>query len=164
MAARSAASTRATHGCDEDELRAIHVAPFVEAIERGVGSVMPSFSSWNGEKLHGHEYLLTDVLKEELGFSGFVISDWAGIDQLPGDYASDVRTAINAGIDMVMVPDDYRRFVNTLRAEVEAGNIPIERIDEAVTRILAAKFELGLFERPFADRASIDGRGLSGAP
>jgi len=139
----------------EDELRAIHVAPFVEAIERGVGSVMPSFSSWNGSKLHGHEYLLTDVLKEELGFSGFVISDWAGIDQLPGDYASDVRTAINAGIDMVMVPDDYRRFVNTMRAEVEGGNIPIERVDEAVTKILAAKFALGLFERPFADRASI---------
>jgi beta-glucosidase len=144
---------------DEDELRAIHVAPFVPAIERGVGSVMPSFSSWNGEKLHGHEYLLTDVLKEELGFSGFVISDWAGIDQLPGDYASDVRTAINAGIDMVMVPDDYRRFVSTLRAEIEAGNIPIERIDEAVSRILAAKFELGLFERPFADRASIENVG-----
>jgi len=141
---------------DEDELRAIHVRPYIEAIERGVGSVMPSFSSWNGEKLHGHEYLLTDVLRTELGFDGFVISDWAGIDQLPGNYDSDVREAINAGIDMVMVPDDYRRFVDTLRTEIEAGNIPMERIDEAVTRILEAKFALGLFEQPFADRSALD--------
>jgi beta-glucosidase len=141
---------------EEDELRAIHVAPYIDAIDRGVGAVMPSFSSWNGDKLHGHDYLLTDVLKTELGFSGLVISDWAGIDQLPGDYASDVRTAINAGIDMVMVPDDYRRFGDTLRAEIEAGNIPMARIDEAVSRILEAKFALGLFERPFADRTSID--------
>jgi beta-glucosidase len=141
---------------DEDELRAVHVAPYIEAIARGVGSVMPSFSSWNGEKLHGHEYLLTDVLRTELGFDGFVVSDWAGIDQLPGDYSSDVREAINAGIDMVMVPDDYRRFIDTLRSEVEAGNVPIERINEAVSRILDAKFALGLFERPFADRGAID--------
>ncbi|MGD8683657.1 MAG: glycoside hydrolase family 3 protein [Chloroflexota bacterium] len=146
---------------DEEELRSIHVAPYIDAIERDVGAVMPSFSSWNGEKLHGHEYLLTDVLRTELGFDGFVISDWAGIDQLPGDYASDVRTAINAGIDMVMVPDDYRRFIDTLRAEVEAGNIPMERIDEAVSRILEAKFALGLFERPFADRTHIDDVGSS---
>jgi beta-glucosidase len=117
---------------------------------------MPSFSSWNGQKLHGHEYLLTDVLKSELGFSGFVISDWAGIDQLLGDYDSDVRTAINAGIDMVMVPNDYRLFQDTLRAEIEAGNIPMSRIDEAVGKILEAKFALGLFERPFADRTHIE--------
>ena len=141
---------------DEETLRAIHVAPYVEAIERGVGAVMPSFSSWNGEKLHGHEYLLSDVLRTELGFDGFIISDWAGIDQLPGDYASDVRDAINAGIDMVMVPDDYPRFIDTLRGEIEADNIPLERIDEAVTRILEAKFALGLFEQPFADRGAID--------
>ncbi|MEX1345113.1 MAG: glycoside hydrolase family 3 C-terminal domain-containing protein, partial [Candidatus Limnocylindrales bacterium] len=141
---------------DESTLRAVHITPYIEAIEQGVGAVMPSFSSWNGEKLHGHRYLLTDVLRTELGFEGFVISDWAGIDQLPGDYASDVRDAINAGIDMVMVPDDYRRFIDTLRGEVEAGNVPLERIDEAVTRILEAKFALGLFERPFADRSAID--------
>lgn len=145
----------------EAELREVHIAPFIAAIERGVGSVMPSYSSWNGVKLHGDDYLLTSVLRTELGFDGFVISDWAAIDQIPGDYASDVRTAINAGVDMVMVPNEYELFIDTLRAEVEAGNVSMERIDEAVTRILDAKFALGLFERPFADRARLDDIGSS---
>jgi beta-glucosidase len=139
----------------ESELRALHLPPYVEAIARGVGAVMPSFSSWNGVKMHGNQYLITDVLKVELGFSGFVISDWGGIDQIPGDYPSDVRTAINAGIDMVMVPDNYQFFTDTLRDEIQAGNIPMSRIDDAVTRILAAKFALGLFDQPFADRTHI---------
>ncbi|MGM7681149.1 glycoside hydrolase family 3 protein [Cytobacillus sp. Hm23] len=136
----------------EQELRDIHIAPFIDAIEKGVGSVMISYSSWNGEKLHGHKYLITDVLKEELGFTGFVVSDWAAIDQLAGDYASDVRTSINAGIDMVMVPDDYITFINTLRTEVNEGRVSISRIDDAVERILTKKFELGLFEQPLTDR------------
>ena len=140
----------------EEELFDIHIAPFEEAVSRGVGTIMPSYSSWNGEKLHGDEYLLTDVLRDQLGFAGFVISDWAAIDQLPGDYASDVRTAINAGVDMVMVPDDYERFISTLRTEVDAGNVSMMRIDEAVGRILTAKFELGLFDRPMSDRTYID--------
>lgn len=137
----------------EAALRAIHMPPYVDAIQRGVGSVMISYSSWNGQKLHGHQYLISAVLKGELGFAGFVVSDWAGIDQLPGDYASDVRTAINAGIDMVMVPDDYRLFISTLRNEINAGNIALSRIDDAVSRILTKKFELGLFERPYTNRA-----------
>ncbi|WP_214484828.1 glycoside hydrolase family 3 N-terminal domain-containing protein [Bacillus sp. SM2101] len=136
----------------EQELRDIHIAPFVDSIQKGVGSVMISYSSWNGEKLHGHKYLITDVLKGELGFTGFVVSDWAAIDQLPGDYANDVRTSINAGIDMVMVPDDYITFINTLRTEVDEGRVLISRIDDAVERILTKKFELGLFEQPFTDR------------
>ncbi len=139
----------------EADLRAIHVSPYIDAIARNVGSVMPSYSSWNGAKLHGHEYLLTDVLKTELGFSGFVISDWAAIDQLPGDYASDVRTSINAGIDMVMVPNNYQLFQDTLRTEIQAGNIPMSRIDDAVTKILEAKFALGLFAQPFSDRTGM---------
>jgi beta-glucosidase len=137
----------------ESELLRVHIPPYVDAIQKGVGSVMISYSSWNGQKLHGHKYLITDVLKGELGFSGLVVSDWAGIDQLPGDYASDVRTAINAGIDMVMVPHDYRLFTSTLRNEINAGNIPLTRIDDAVRRILTKKFELGLFERPYTDRS-----------
>ncbi|WP_233358985.1 glycoside hydrolase family 3 N-terminal domain-containing protein [Thermomonospora amylolytica] len=139
----------------EAELRAVHLPPFRAAIERGVGSVMISFSSWNGAKLHGHRYLITDVLKGELGFSGFVVSDWAGIDQLdgaPGFTAEEVRTAVNAGIDMVMVPNDYRRFIGLLRSEVQAGRIPMARVDDANRRILTKKFELGLFERPLTDR------------
>ncbi len=139
----------------EEELRRIHIPPYVEAIRANVGSIMASFSSWNGTKMHGNPYLLTTVLKEELGFRGFLVSDWGAIDQLPGDYASDVRTAINAGIDMVMVPYDYKRFIQTLKTEVQAGRISQERIDDAVSRILTQKFALGLFEHPFADRSGI---------
>ncbi len=137
----------------EAELQAIHLPPYQAAIQNGVGAVMISFSSWNGVKNHGNPYLITTVLKGELGFQGIVVSDWAGIDQLPGDYASDVRTAINAGIDMVMVPTNYKTFISTLRSEVLAGNVPMSRIDDAVTRILNAKFALGLFDQPYTDRA-----------
>jgi beta-glucosidase len=89
---------------DEETLRRIHLPGYIAAINAGVGTVMASFSSWNGSKLHGNNYLLTDVLKNELGFTGFVVSDWAAIDQLPGTYSNKVETSINAGIDMVMLP------------------------------------------------------------
>ncbi|NJP95863.1 beta-glucosidase [Nonomuraea sp. FMUSA5-5] len=140
----------------EAELRAIHLPPFKEAVERGVGSVMISFSSWNGAKLHGHQYLISTVLKGELGFDGFVVSDWNGIDQIdgsPGTSAQDVRTAVNAGIDMVMVPVEWRRFIDLLRTEVQAGRVTTARVDDAVRRVLTKKFELGLFEKPRTDRS-----------
>jgi beta-glucosidase len=139
----------------EADLRAVHLPPFRAAVQRGVGSVMISYSSWNGAKLHGQAYLITTVLKGELGFSGFVVSDWNGIDQIdgqPGFSAADVRNAINAGIDMVMVPFEWRNFISTLRTEVQAGRVPLSRIDDANRRILTKKFELGLFERPLTDR------------
>jgi len=136
----------------ETVLRAVHLPPYQSAIAHNVGSVMVSYSSWIGQKMHGNQYLITTVLKGELGFDGIVVSDWAGIDQLPGDYASDVRTAINAGIDMVMVPSNYKLFISTLRNEVNAGNIPMSRIDDAVTRILTQKFALGLFTKYKTDR------------
>lgn len=139
----------------EAELRTIHLPPFRAAIQRGVGSVMITYSSWNGVKSHGHQFLITTLLKGELGFSGFVISDWNGIDQIdgqPGFNATEVRTAINAGIDMVMVPDAWQSFISLLRAEVQAGRVTMARIDDANRRILTRKFELGLFERPFTDR------------
>lgn len=138
---------------DEATLRAIHLPGYIAAIENNVGSIMASFSSWNGQKMHGNYYLLTTVLKEELGFKGFVVSDWAGIDQLPGDYASDIETSINAGIDMVMVPDKYQTFISTLKSLVQQGKVTQERIDDAVRRILRIKFQLGLFERPYTDRS-----------
>ncbi|BCB91147.1 hypothetical protein Psuf_084600 [Phytohabitans suffuscus] len=140
----------------EAELRAVHLPPFQAAVAQGVGSIMVSFSSWNGQKVHGHKRLLTDLLKGELGFTGFVVSDWAGIDQLDGQRGftgAEIATALNAGIDMVMVPTDYRQFLQLLRGEVDAGRVPIERIDDANRRILTKKFELGLFERRFTDRA-----------
>ncbi|GIE58416.1 beta-glucosidase [Actinoplanes octamycinicus] len=140
----------------EAELRAIHLPPFAAAVEHGVGSVMISYSSFNGAKLHGHEYLITDVLKGELGFTGFVVSDWAAIDQLDGQRGftqAEVVTAVNAGLDMIMVPTDWKTFVGYLRAAVQAGQIPMTRIDDANRRILTKKFELGLFEKPYADRS-----------
>lgn len=139
----------------EQELRAIHLPPYRAAVERGVASVMVSFSSWNGTKLHAHQYLITDVLKKELGFRGFVVSDWAGIDQIDGRKGftrSEIVTAANAGIDMFMVPRDYVRFVTELREAVSTNQIPMSRVDDANRRILTAKFELGVFEHPYADR------------
>ncbi len=141
---------------DEETLRSIHLTPYVAAVHAGVGSVMASFSSWNGQKMHSNRYLITEVLKGELGFQGFVVSDWQAIDQIPGDYRSDVKTAINASIDMVMVPYKYVTFIETLRDLVESGEVPMERIDDAVRRILTAKFGLGLFEHPYASRDFFD--------
>jgi beta-glucosidase len=139
----------------EDELRTLHLAPFRAAVDAGVGSVMASFSSTDlGDgplKVHADEYLLTDVLKGELGFDGFVVSDWQGVDQISDDHAEAVRAAINAGIDMVMVPFEYQRFTSTLLSEVESGGVSEDRIDDAVSRILTQKFALGLFEQPYAD-------------
>ncbi|MFE0027532.1 glycoside hydrolase family 3 protein [Amycolatopsis sp. NPDC059021] len=140
----------------ERELRAIHLPPFRAAVDRGVGSVMVSYNSWNGVKDHGNKYLITDLLKGELRFSGFVVSDWNGIDQIDGKEGftpAEVAQAINAGIDMVMVPYDYLKFISTLKGEVAAGHVPLSRIDDANRRILTKKFELGLFEHPYTDRS-----------
>jgi beta-glucosidase len=141
---------------DEATLRRIHLAGYVAAIKAGVGSVMVSFSSWNGEKMHGHRRLITDVLRGELGFQGLVISDWNGIDDLPGNPLERIAKAVNAGIDMMMVPDSYRAFIDGLKKNVEAGHVTIARIDDAVRRILTIKFRLGLFERPLGDPAQFD--------
>jgi beta-glucosidase len=138
----------------EGELRAIHLAGYEAAVAAGVGSIMVSFSSWNGVKMHANRHLLTDVLKGELGFAGFLVSDWGAVDQLPGDYATQVETAVNAGVDMVMVPGRYREFVATLRSLALSGRVPMSRIDDAVRRILSQKVRIGLFEHPLADRSS----------
>lgn len=135
----------------EEELRAIHMDGYIDAIEQNVGTVMASYNSWNGQKLHGHDYLLTDVLKDELGFEGFVISDWKGVDQVDEDYREAVKRSVNAGIDMVMVPDRYIYFISILKSLVEDGEVSIERIDDATRRILKQKFLLNLFEEPLTD-------------
>ena len=140
----------------EEELRDIHLEPYISSIEAGAGSVMASFSSWNGEKCHGHEYLLTDVLKEELQFEGFLLSDWLGIDQLNGDFKAPVTMAVNAGIDMAMQPNNYIQFIDVLKQSVNDGSVSMERIDDAVSRILRIKFRMGLFENPYADNNMAD--------
>jgi beta-glucosidase len=141
---------------DEATLRQLHLAGYAAAIKAGVGSVMVSYSSWNGEKMHGHRQLITDVLKGELGFKGVVVSDWNGIDELSGAPEERIAKAVNAGIDVMMVPDKYREFIDGMKKNVEAGPIPLARIDDAVRRVLTIKFQLGLFERPFGDPAQFD--------
>jgi beta-glucosidase len=111
--------------------------------------------------MHANRALITDELKGAMGFKGFVISDWEGIHQIPGDWATQVRTGVNAGIDMFMEPNAYQSFENTLTSEVKAGRVSMSRIDDAVSRILTAKFELGLFEHPYTDRRNI---GAIGSP
>ena len=135
------------------ELRSIHLPPFQAAIAAGVGSVMIAHSSVNGVEMHASAHLVTDVLKGELGFTGVVVSDWGGIGDVSSDYAYGVRSVVNAGIDLVMLPYDYKDFISTLRGEVNAGRVPLSRIDDAVTRVLTKKLELGLFAQPFTDRS-----------
>jgi beta-glucosidase len=136
-----------------EELRRIHLPSYVATIKAGVGSVMVSYSSWNDQPMHGNKQLITDLLKGELGFPGFVVTDWAAIDKMNDDYKQDVEVAINAGIDMVMVPINYPDFVTDLRELVNAGRVPMARIDDAVRRILRQKVRFKLWERPFADPA-----------
>lgn len=133
---------------DEATLRTVHLAPYVDAIANGARSIMVSFSSWQGVPMHAHAYLLRDVLRGELGFDGFVVSDWAGVDDVAPDYDQAVARSIAAGIDMNMVPYDHRRFIAATLRAVERGDLTLERIDEAVANVLRVKFELGLFERP----------------
>ncbi|SOD83308.1 glycoside hydrolase family 3 N-terminal domain-containing protein [Streptomyces sp. Ag109_G2-15] len=158
-------STTGTYTIDQgvtkvtrQQLEAVHLAPFKTAVDRGIGTVMPSYSSLDvlgdGQgpvKMHARADMINGVLKDRMGFDGFVISDWNAIDQLPGDYASHVRTSVNAGLDMMMVPYGYKDFTGTLVDEVRAGRISEQRIDDAVARILTQKFKLGLFEHPYAD-------------
>jgi beta-glucosidase len=141
---------------DEAELRRIHLPGYKEAIGAGVGSIMASFSSWKGTLLHEHTYLLTDVLKKELGFEGFVISDYKAINFISEDYYECVVASINAGIDMVMVVDNYSGFIDALEGAVENKDVKMSRIDDAVRRILRVKFKLGLFETPYTDRSYLD--------
>lgn len=157
---------------DRQVFAELALAPYWPAVQRhDVGSVMPSFSSvdWtedglgNPIKMHAEQELVTDVLKGQMGFDGIVISDWRAIRQLPGTYREQVKTSVLAGIDMFMEPiqapnnaTGWDEFIPTLTSLVEAGEVPVSRIDDAVSRILTKKFELGLFERPFTDRRNID--------
>ena len=143
--------------CDESTLRRFFCPLIVAAIKAGVGSIMVSYSSWNGKKMHGNKYLLTDVLKGELGFRGFLISDYAAIDQLSPNYKTDIEESINAGLDMIMIPNgpgqknNYVDFITLLKELISEGRVPLARVDDAVRRILAVKYDMGLFEFPFGD-------------
>ena len=131
----------------KEDLMTVHGQGYVAAVDAGVMTVMASFNSWNGDKIHGNRELLTDVLRDELGFNGFVVSDWNGIGQVSGCRPDDCAQAINAGIDMVMVPEDWKALHQNMLAQVKSGEIKEARIDEAVRRILAVKFAAGLMDR-----------------
>ncbi|MGW3359349.1 glycoside hydrolase family 3 N-terminal domain-containing protein [Streptomyces bungoensis] len=166
-------STTGTYTIDQgvttvtrQQLEDIHLAPYRTAVERGIGTVMPSYSSLDitgdgkgAVKMHARGDMINGELKGRLGFGGFVISDWNAIDQLPGDYPARVRAAVNAGVDMMMVPYSYQDFSRTLADEVKAGRISGKRVDDAVSRILTQKFRLGLFEHPYADTRGAAGIG-----
>src|SRR5579872_4202870 len=129
---------------DEATLRKVHLPGYIASIQEGVASIMPSYSSWNGVKCSANHQLLTEILKTELGFDGFLISDYGAVKQLPGDKKQQIAASINAGMDMVMVPDNYVDFFNSLRDLANAGTVPISRIDDAVLRILRVKFAMGM--------------------
>ena len=132
---------------DEQALRAIHLQGYITAIRAGVGSIMPSYTSWNGLKCSGNRRLLTEILKDELGFEGFLISDYGAIDGLPGDYKHKIAMSINAGMDMVMVPERYQEFIARLKEAAGDGTVPMERIDDAVRRVLRVKIAMGLMDK-----------------
>ncbi|XP_024524559.1 uncharacterized protein LOC9656239 [Selaginella moellendorffii] len=138
------------------QLVQVHMAPYLDAIAMGVSTIMISYSSFNGIKMHANRFLVTEVLKNRLGFQGFLISDWEAIDRITDppkqNYTYSVLTSVNAGIDMIMVPFDYQNFINILTGLVKSGAVSQSRIDDAVTRILRVKFAAGLFEAPKANR------------
>ncbi|KAI6669719.1 hypothetical protein NL676_004604 [Syzygium grande] len=144
---------------DWHQLLSIHMPGYYKAIIEGVSTVMVSYSSWNGVKMHANHFLITDFLKNTLKFKGFVITDWQGIDKITTpigiNYTYSIQMGIEAGIDMVMVPFNHTVFINTLTQLVNANVIPMSRIDDAVERILRVKFTMGLFENPLGDQSYI---------
>jgi beta-glucosidase len=156
---------RGDNRASEEDLLAIHGQGYVEAIHAGVQTVMVSYNSWQGMKMHGQHYLITDVLKGRMGFDGLVVSDWDAIDEVQSCSKDRCAQAVNAGIDLFMVPEQWRAFLQNTAEQVRNGDISEARIDDAVTRILRVKLRSGLFEKgrpsswPLADL-----RGLIGAP
>ncbi|MBB6095434.1 beta-glucosidase [Povalibacter uvarum] len=154
---------RGNNVAPEQKLLEIHGQGYITSLEAGVQTVMASYNSWQGWKLHGHRYLLTDVLKNQMGFDGFIISDWDAIDEVQGCSKDKCADAVNAGVDMFMVPKDWKSFITNTVAQVKAGDIPESRIDDAVTRILRVKLRAGMFEkgkpssRPLANKSELIG-------
>lgn len=134
---------------NESEIRALHLAPYISAIEAGVDTIMISFSSIDGIKMHGSHYWITEVLKGELGFDGLIISDWNAIHQLPGSYEDQIVSSVNAGVDMLMEPSDWQSALDLLHQAVLDSKISVDRINDAVARILTVKYDSGLMDDPY---------------
>jgi beta-glucosidase len=143
-------STRLDQGdtrVDEATLRRIHLPGYITTVQAGVGSIMPSYNSWNGVKCSASKHLMTEILKEELGFKGFLISDYNAINQITPDFKKAIEISVNAGMDMAMAPSVYRQYFKLLKELVNEGKVPMSRIDDAVTRILRVKFAMGLMDK-----------------
>ena len=138
---------RGNNKSSEQELLAIHGQGYIAALQAGVQTVMVSYNSWQGIKMHGQHHLLTEVLKNRMGFDGIVVSDWDGVDEVQGCAKDRCAQAINAGIDVIMVPEQWKAFLQNTISQARAGDIPVARIDDAVTRILRVKLRAGLFEK-----------------
>ncbi|XP_038992804.1 beta-glucosidase BoGH3B-like [Hibiscus syriacus] len=156
-----------TNGINENDtaislngLLSIHMPAYVNSIQKGVATIMVSYSSWNGKKMHANHDLVTGLLKNKLKFRGFVISDWLGIDKITSpphaNYSYSVEAGVGAGIDMIMVSNNFTEFIDELTYQVMHGIVPMSRIDDAVKRILRVKFVMGLFENPMADYGLVD--------
>ncbi len=149
---------RGTDNMTNAQIESLFLPPYKDAVQNGAKIMMASFSSTQqGGKVTGDKHWLTDVLKSQLGFTGFLVSDWGAIDLIdPSDYTASVKQAINAGIDMAMVPDDWAKFESNLKGLVQSGGVAQSRIDDAVSRILRVKFEMGLFEHPMPPSGQAD--------
>lgn len=149
----------------EKELREVHAAGYYSAIPAGVQTVMASFSSWKGRKLHGDKEILTDVLKGQLGFNGFVVGDWNGHGQVAGCTNTDCPQSLNAGLDMYMAPDSWKGLWESTLRHVKEGTIPMSRLDDAVRRILRVKIASGIFTKgPPSSRKNAGDAHLLGLP
>ena len=149
----------------EDVLRNVHSQGYFSALEAGAQTVMASYNSWNGSKLHGNQYLLTDVLKQQMGFDGFVIGDWNGHGQVPGCSDDQCAEAIMAGVDMIMVPIAWQPLIQNTMAQIENGTIPMSRINDAVSRILRVKMRAGYEDKVKpSERLHANNSSLIGAP
>jgi beta-glucosidase len=138
----------------EREMMTVQAPGYFSGLEAGAQTVMASFNSWTDVvtgtehgKLHGSRRALTGILKDEMGFDGFVVSDWNGIGEVAGCSNDHCAAAINAGIDMAMVPNDWKAFIANTMQDVEAGRIPLARLDDAVSRILRVKLRAGVFDQ-----------------
>jgi len=141
----------------EEQFRAIHLMPYKTLVDAGIKVIMASFSSYNGTKMTENKYYLTDVLKTEFGFKGFIVSDWEATAGLSGDtFSQNVANAVNAGVDMLMEPYKYSDACKAIIDGVNDGKIPLERVDDAVSRILTVKFDMGLFEDPFMENLTTE--------
>lgn len=147
----------------EKELIKIHNAGYVPALKAGVQTVMASFNEWNGEKMHGNKYLLTDVLKNRMGFDGLVVGDWNGHGQVPGCTNDSCPQAINAGIDLLMVTHDWKAMIENTLKQVKSGEISQARLDDAVRRILRVKMRAHLWDKKPSERAHASDQSVVGS-